>query len=423
MLRLQPSEIGLTSADVHTYKRRLEARRRARVQVLHRELKSTQQSHPRVHRGPARSRDRALTVGPDQVALSYSVYDTSESTLVEDGMQREVNEHPSHVERLLGQYHSSSTENEPFRSSEASAGQTVADQSPRIEHALQRPIHTSQSRRTQRVRDEATVLHGSSRPKLRTTTSDDVQSSERDDELSVNVSWLLDGASDGAESQVHVFHGRRFRPRSWSDPRECLEGPTLTSSRLRPPPTRHHHERATSSQQNAGVQVSSAQQALVLESFERRQQEASQARTTLSTFPAPAAYMALRNTPSPLEKLAAASKTMIRAGADWNTELPFRLASPEIPRHRVFDMPDAHARQNAPPNIVLSAEEDTDATSRPPTPHPSPRRLFDGHDDSHTKKEEERLSSHGRYASRWWQLAEFFVIALTSEIQQTTVVA
>lgn len=407
MLRLQPSEIGLTSTDIQHFKRRLDARRRARVQLLKGELSSPQPIHPRILKGPARSRDLALTRPAHPVALCYSVYDSSDD--VGNGIENNAEVTSDQAEVF---------DNHPLQFSSGFDQEDVPEDR---EHEC---IGNSQDSRLHEVLDaknntadilmrpySGIMLHGGMQPDSAqvnpTSPHQDldrnaafVQSMSPTHEVASDTLPQLDGLSPllrnhavsdkFVHEQVQNPQQRRYRPRSWSDPQELTLPALIYQRRRRPVPKPAGHIRGSSLTGSEGrsspaVTVHSIEPEsihpwgeLLAEARENKSlcESLNVAPPSHNTAaPAPAAFMALSNSPSPLEKLASATRSMYQTGTSWHQELPLRI---HAGRFQPTNEPQVNERPGSPspgmtpgirqPSSTEDEIEESETTPRPRFP-------------------------------------------------------
>ena len=332
MLRLQPSEIGLTSSDIQAFKQRLEVRRRAGVQVLNGQLFGEHQSHPTVRRGPARSWDEALTDASLSLELCRQAHNKSDSFPIGDDVQDEAN-YTAKKRNVSGAKNQDSSE----ALTEEAAGSGAREQSSNPGLSSRRPVGPVQQRQEQELLGgavQSVILSRRSRTKSLSCSSKNcdrvLECAEGDNErLSLDMFGQLDGH---ASRHVADVQRRKFRPRSQSDPQDIAGAPDLIQPRRRPPSMSADRHRTCPVTTVCDVSEPSSTNCLAF--LGRVNHLGLSDANNISSFrhsTLPAAYVALRNSPSPLDKLAGASTTTLgQPHGRWRVELPFRFArSPE----------------------------------------------------------------------------------------------
>ena len=235
MLRLQPSEIGLTSSEIHAFIRRLEARRRARVDALQNEQLEAHEVHPTIQRGPERSRDSALIQPPRPVALSYSVFSS-----VEDesngcghlGMDKSMKdlESPCYLPAENDSERSSSgvpNLQSPKGSSYSETNRLRGADANSVERSEAADFEDSNG-----LRHSTSTMMNSS-PTFSQTEDPSLQTDPSRSSPSVrfgSTNTQIDGASPTIILSADPQR-RRYRPRSWSDPHDSAVPPLILQRR------------------------------------------------------------------------------------------------------------------------------------------------------------------------------------------------
>lgn len=354
MLRLQPSEIGLTATEVQNFRRRQDARRRARVQALNDEVLGPSGQYPVIQHGPARLRDVSLVRPSRAVGPAYSVFDSSDED--QYGTIDVENDPASEsVEPLVGE------DGDPVES------ETESEREARmIMHDSNFQLHIEISPKDERAESEigppggdGAYRDGQQEPAQSSTTlalqnlSHFRSSYSPRPELDANLIPLqLDGASHTHAEPAHtdfgvnhrripLFQRRRFRPRSQSDPCDTVIPPlTLHRQRKQSPeqPRPRRRSSVSSAEDLHCVSSSESQSAefqdLVTESSSWTNSHEDVPTSTPSLEPtvdrpqtasySQAACLALRNSPSPLDKIAHGSLAMSPVEANWHHNLAFR---------------------------------------------------------------------------------------------------
>ena len=405
MLRLQPSEIGLTSTDVHDFKRRLEYRRQARAQQgLNEEILAAHHQHLRIQRGPARFRDEALHTQIHPVALSYSVFDSSDGCSVDDLEQvagKNSNAASSNDESLIISRQSDTTSEEAVHTlveKEEDLSVNAVDRQKQSDSTLwfRGGDHNEPEIDEKVLPDDTHYCHNSS---LRSYAYPHrVEESPSTSPKPEKHIPQIDGAGpafgindDGfpnsdvvAEESKCAGRPRKYRPRSWSDPQDSI----LPPLQLLP---RRNLSRYVPHSDHVPATTSKAQ--AFTDQDKPFQSSSSDARQSIDDSN-PAVLAALRNSPSPLDKLIYASQALSLSNEVWQAELPFRPREDFNPnlhssqrQHAEVEAKNTERgqRSSLPCRTISPTEHSTEAesesTPKPFRPGPRHQSMVDGNDE------------------------------------------
>ncbi|KAL9057416.1 MAG: hypothetical protein Q9162_002361 [Coniocarpon cinnabarinum] len=108
--------------------------------------------------------------------------------------------------------------------------------------------------------------------------------------------------------------------------------------------------------------------------------------------PRPAAYLAVQDTPSPLEQLVSASHLLSGTRPSWEIDLPFRFLEPHTIAGLDNDTSNDDELPLTPPVVAVSRADDEDLTPRPLRPLLPPPTWFDGSSPGSSSREQEQTA-------------------------------